>query len=155
MDKKISEYMSRIGKKGGAVKSEAKAEASRRNGRLGGKKVMSEAVNPFGEPIPEVLIEMARIGTKGAYSFWVYTEPLLNPSFHLKHKTDFEIVLQMKDLKVLEIKHNQSRYQFVKNKLPPKEILTLVHEFLSEKNSKDPTRTNQNAMDFAWKLLND
>jgi hypothetical protein len=102
-----------------------------------------------------VLTEMARIGTNGAYSFWVYTEPLKNPSFHLKHKTDFEIVLQMKDLNVLEIKYNQSKFKFEKGKLPPSEIFSVIENFLKEKNEKLPHRTNQGAMDDAWKLLND
>jgi hypothetical protein len=54
------------------------------------KKILSEKVDSFG--IPKPLMEMARIGDYGQYSFWVYTEPMKNPSFHLKHKTDFEIV---------------------------------------------------------------
>jgi len=37
MSKEIKEYFSRIGKKGGSVKSERKACASRKNGKLGGR----------------------------------------------------------------------------------------------------------------------
>ena len=33
----VREYLSSLGKKGGAAKTEAKVEAARRNGRLGGR----------------------------------------------------------------------------------------------------------------------
>ncbi len=33
----VREYLSALGKKGGAAKTEAKVEAARRNGRLGGR----------------------------------------------------------------------------------------------------------------------
>lgn len=139
----------------GSIKSEAKAKSSRENGKLGGrpKKVLSERVDGFG--IPEVLIEMARIGDYGQYSFWVYSEPLKNPSFHLKHKTDFEIVLQIKDLKVLEIKSNQSRFKFKKGELPPSEILSMIRSFFAEPNARRSELTNLDAIDFAWKIIND
>ena len=139
----------------GRMKTEKKAASSRLNGKLGGrpKKVVSEDLDGFG--VPQLLVEMARIGDHGQYSFWVYSEPLLNPSFHLKHKTDFEIVLQMKDLKILEIKSNQSRFRFKKGELPPKEILSMVQSFLVADNSKRPELTNADALDFAWKIIND
>lgn len=38
MDKKILEFLSAIGKKGGSVKSEKKAKASRKNGKRPKKK---------------------------------------------------------------------------------------------------------------------
>lgn len=37
MEKLIRDYLSKIGKKGGESKSEAKAEAARKNGKLGGR----------------------------------------------------------------------------------------------------------------------
>ena len=119
-------------------------------------KRMTNRLDGFGMPITEeVLLEMARVGDSGPYSFWVYTEKLLNPSFHMKHKADFEIVLQMKDLKILEIKHNESKFTFEKNQLPPREILDVVNDFLSQNNKKDSERTNRQALSFAWKLLNE
>jgi len=33
----VREYLSSLGKKGGAARTEAKADAARRNGRLGGR----------------------------------------------------------------------------------------------------------------------
>lgn len=139
----------------GRIKSEAKAKASRENGKLGGRprKQLTEQVDGFG--IPQVLVEMARIGDSGQYSFWVYSEPLKNPSFHLKHKTDFEIVLQIKDLKILEIKNNQSRFKFRKGALPPAEILNMVKLFFAAPNEKRRELTNLDAIDFAWKIIND
>lgn len=37
MSKQLKKYFSELGKKGGSVKSERKARASRENGKLGGK----------------------------------------------------------------------------------------------------------------------
>lgn len=107
------------------------------------------------EKLLQQLTEMARIGNKDQYSFWVYTEPLKNPSFHLRHKTDFEIVLQAKDFAVLEIKYNKSRFKFVKGQLPPKEILSLVQDFMAAKNDKEPKVTNQEVFGLLWSSLNE
>lgn len=143
-----------LGRLGGSVSSEVKTRSSRKNGKLGGRppKVISERIDGFG--VPGELTEMARVGTTGQYSFWVYTEPLKNPSFHLKHKTDFEIVLQMKDLIILEIKHNDSKFEFTKNELPPKEILRIVTSFLDGKNAKIAQVTNWDAIGLLWDALN-
>ncbi len=48
----VKKYLSKLGKKGGSVKSELKTESSRKNGKLGGrpKKVLSESVDAFGLP---------------------------------------------------------------------------------------------------------
>lgn len=112
----------------------------------------SGETDSFGMPL---LVEMARLGDLGQYSFWVYHEPLDNPSFHVKHKTDFEIVLQSKDFTILEIKFNKSRHRFTKNELPPTAILDVVKQFMAQTSSKDPGRSNREAFEFAWKLLND
>ncbi len=142
------------GKVGGISRSETKAQAARANGKLGGRpRVMSESVDLFG--VPQPLMEMARLGNLGQYSVWVCSEPLKNPSFHLKHKTDFEIVVQVKDMSILEIKHNKSRFDFKKGQKPPKAIVLIIEEFMSGQNEKDPSRTNADAFSFAWKLLND
>jgi hypothetical protein len=114
---------------------------------------LSESVDSFWLPKP--LVEMARLGDMESYSFWVYNEPLKNPSFHLRHKTDFEIVIQADGFIVLEIKHNDSRYKFAKGEQPPKPVLSLIQKFMSAVSTKDTSRTNQQAFDFAWKLLND
>lgn len=155
MQNSVRKYLSEIGKKGGLVSSEAKAKAVRENGKLGGRpKSLSEKIDSFG--MPQLLVEMARFGDYKGLSFWVYTEPLKNPSFHLKHKTDFEIVLQMKDLKILEIKNNDKpkQYPFKKGDLPLAAILKTVKEFLALKNPKLPTVTNAQYFDALWDSLN-
>lgn len=114
---------------------------------------ISKDVDSFG--IPKPLTEMARLGDLGQYSFWVYSDPLKNPSFHVRHKTDFEIVIQAKDLTVLEIKNNASRYKFKKGEQPPTPVMSVINQFMSAKNSKKPSMDNAEAFDFAWKLLND
>lgn len=129
----------------GRIKSEAKAKAARENGKLGGRpRKLSESVD----------VEMARLGDLGQYSFWVYNEPLGNPSFHVRHKTDFEVVLQLKDLKVLEVKYNQSRYVFKKKQHPPKEVMGVVSKFLGQQNVTSPKLTNREALDLLWDALN-
>jgi hypothetical protein len=112
----------------------------------------SEDVDKFG--IPKLLIEMARIGDMGNYSFWVYTEPLGNPSFHLKFKKDFEIVLQMKDFKILEVKFNNTPMRLEKNEHPPQPIIKMIKKFLAAKNEKDPEFNNERFMTIIWKGLN-
>ena len=102
--------------------------------------------------------ERALAGKVGEYSFWVYGgylgEPLKNPSFHLKHKTDFEIVLQTKDLRILEVKGNSSRYEFKKNELPPKAILEVVTDFLGSPSEKNKKLMNRELVDVLWDALN-
>jgi len=52
-----------LGRKGGSMTSESKAEAARKNGKLGGRpRALSENVDPFG--IPEPISEMANLGPK-------------------------------------------------------------------------------------------
>ena len=116
---------------------------------------MSKASKPLETMNEKQLWEMARVGEEGSYSFWVYTESLKNPSFHLKHKTDFEIVLQINDLKILEIKHNQSKFRFVKGEQPPSVILDLINNFLSKQNKYDAKTTNKGFLDALWLSLNE
>ena len=57
------------------------------------------------------LFEMARVATNGLFSIWVYSEPLGNPSFHVKKGNDYEVVLQIKDLNILEWKKRENTKQ--------------------------------------------
>jgi len=52
------------------------------------------------------ILEMAQITSEGALSIWVYTEPLGNPSFHLKRKGEYEVALQIKDFGIFQWKFN-------------------------------------------------
>jgi hypothetical protein len=51
------------------------------------------------------LLEMAKIGSYNNHLIYIYPEPLGNPSFHLKYKDEWEVVLQIKDLSILEVKN--------------------------------------------------
>lgn len=53
---KKNPHAAALGRSGGKVKSEAKAQAARQNGKLGGRprKVMSESVDGFGVPLLEM-----------------------------------------------------------------------------------------------------
>jgi len=118
------------------------------------KEVMTEKTDGFGIPGKNLLQEMAKVGNKDGYIFRVYKEPFGNPSFHLEYKNDFEIVLQIKDLKILEIKFNNSHFKFKKNENIPGEIKKVVLDFLDEINSIDPTKTNGEFLDVLWRALN-
>ena len=50
------------------------------------------------------LLEMARIGEYDNHLVYLYPEPQKNPSFHIQYKKEWEVVLQIKDLAVLEQK---------------------------------------------------
>jgi hypothetical protein len=140
----------------GSIKTEKKAAASRLNGRLGGrpKKVLSERVDGFGIPTP--LTEMARIGSiDSKTTVHVYNEPLMNPSFHVHRRGEFEVVVQISSMKILEIKFNDSRLSFSKGSRLPKQLESELYDFFAKKNVKLPHRTNREAIDDAWRLLND
>jgi hypothetical protein len=119
------------------------------------KTPLTEKLDPVG--IPQPLVEMATIGLYVGYKFMVYTEPLKNPSFHVRFKNDFELVLQIRDLKILEIKFNNTHNKFKKNDLPPGDILTDIKTFLGLQNTKgtDVSLTNTQAIWFAWSIIND
>jgi len=53
----------------------------------------------------DILVEeMSRIFSKDGFVVYVYNESYSNPSFHVLYKHDFEVVLQIKDLYILEVK---------------------------------------------------
>jgi hypothetical protein len=98
--------------------------------------------------------ERALAGTAGQYSFWVYFEPLGNPSFHFCHKTDFEVVLQIKDLRILEVKKSEGRFSFKKGDALPKSLQGVVEGFLSQTSQKNPKLTNREVIALLWDSLN-
>lgn len=50
------------------------------------------------------LLEMSKIGSYDNHLIYIYPESLGNPSFHLKYKDEWEVILQIKDLSILEVK---------------------------------------------------
>lgn len=89
------------------------------------------------------LDEMARIGVMDNYDFRIYSEPLGQPSIHVV-SNDFEIVLYLKDLRVLEVKFNQkkSKYKFVKNELPQKDIIVAIKKLMKKDTSIGNSRVD-------------
>lgn len=81
--------------------------------------VFKEEVDRFGLPLEE----MARLGVEDGYDYRLYSEPLGNPSFHIKSK-EFEIVVTIKDLTILEVKPaEKSKFKFTKGKKLTGDIL--------------------------------
>lgn len=65
--------------------------------------------------IGELLNEMARVGTFGKFEIRIYPEPLGNPSFHLIKRDEYEVVLQIKDYRILEWKFNKKNIKDIPN----------------------------------------
>lgn len=129
MDESVRKYLRQIGQKGGSTITEAKSEAARRNGALGGRPRLSERLDQFGIPLEE----MARLGTEDGYDFRVYTEPLGNPSFHILG-ADFEIVVTIRDLKILEVKKpSKSKHKFKKGEPLAGALLKSTLSLMSKK----------------------
>lgn len=102
------------------------------------------------------MFEMAKLGTKDGYQFYIYSEPLLQKSIHIKWGQN-EIVFDVKNRIVLEVKKlekNKFKNLIKGNPLPTK-LQKLVDEFLQEKNAKAPWMTNRKALDFLWSALNE
>jgi hypothetical protein len=71
-DEIIKEFLSQAGKKGGSVKSERKARASRENGKLGGRpkrrnQTMNKKEQAMREEAREAIIEALQNGYSGYY----------------------------------------------------------------------------------------
>jgi hypothetical protein len=110
------------------------------------KKVIDDlkSLNEFLEP----LNEMATIGTYDNHKVTIYNEPLGNPSFHLTYKNDWEVVLQIKDFKILEVKQGS----FVKGDYLPRKELNSLKQFLMRKSGKQNIWYN---LLIGWNILND
>jgi hypothetical protein len=111
---------------------------------------VDELFDKFGNPI----MEMARIGDSGAYSFWVYSETQKQRSFHFKHKSDFEVVINADDFTVLEIKNNKSKYVFTKNQSLPSNLQKIVDVFFKSPSRADIEINNWRAFNILWSSLN-
>ena len=91
----------------------------------------------------EHIQEMARLGSIKNIEIWVYHENLMNPSFHIKTKT-YEIVLQIKDFKILEWKYRISGQKNI-----PTSDKLIIYKFLTEKHRKFGT-TNWQVLLIYW-----
>lgn len=100
----------------------------------------------------ELLIEMSTVGYLDVaknYKVIVYTEPLGNPSFHLKYKNQWEIVLKLSDLSILEVKKGK----FEKGQLLPTKISKDLKIFLNSIYKSDVTYWDQ--LLFLWNANNE
>lgn len=78
-----------------------------------------------------ILKEMATVVRHNGYKITIYPEPQGNPSFHLSYNNEWEVVLQIKDLSILENKVKTSNFK--KNQQLPnnikKELLEMLNTF--------------------------
>lgn len=75
------------------------------------------------------LYEMASVYSSPVFLIKVYTEPLGNPSFHLIKPNEFEVVLTLDNLKVLEVKFDKKKRKKMTFKLNSKEEKKLKNIF--------------------------
>ena len=115
------------------------------------KKVLSEAKE-------ELLLEMAQIAKGKDFSLWVYTEPLRNPSFHVRFDNGAEFVLQLKDYKILEVKNGIKYFSEMprKNGFLPNWFMKDLKFLLAEETKKSPKKmTNLEFLITMWNGLNE
>jgi hypothetical protein len=95
----------------------------------------------------DLLFEEITIGKiENKYIISVYTEPLGNPSFHIKNKTgELECVYQIKDFRLLEKK--------TKDEFTSKE-LKLFSNFFKEENKHYSGFTNWQVLLRQWNIIN-
>lgn len=91
--------------------------------------------------------EEGKVGSINGLIVSVYTEPLKNPSFHIRNKTfDKHNVYQIKDFKLLEKKGEDN--------FSSKE-LKLISNWLKEKSEAYSQLTNWQVLLLSWNLTNE
>ena len=95
--------------------------------------------------------EMAKVyrNDDTGYELRIYTEPLGNPSFHVLYKNEWNVVLQIKDFKILEVK----RGIFEKGKQLPNNIRKDIVNILKE-NRKEKL-TYWDFLLLTWNAINE
>lgn len=98
--------------------------------------------------------EMSTIGRSedpkiGELHFSVHKEPQGNFSIHIIFKKEYEVVLQLKDLKILEWKWNIKKIKWV-----PKKHLKEMVKFLKAPDKQFPEQTNWKVLLMAWNREN-
>ena len=93
-------------------------------------KMLREGKDYF-ECIDLLTEEAATVARDGGYQFMIYPEPLGNPSFHVRYKDEWEVVLEMVSFKILESKFGPYR----KGQVLPSKIRKKIYSVLSEKNA--------------------
>ena len=92
------------------------------------------------------ILEMAQITSEGALSVWVYTEPLGNPSFHLRRKGEYEVSLQIKDFNILQWKANSKNLKEVPS-ADKKKMISML-------NQEEEGVSYWKQLLIAWNVLN-
>jgi hypothetical protein len=96
------------------------------------------------------LQEMSTIGVYDNHKITVYEEPFANPSFHVRYKDEWEVILQIKDFEILEKKFG--KYEKGTH-LPKKEIKELVN-YLQQNNKFLKNNTNWEYLITTWNTNN-
>lgn len=92
-------------------------------------KMLQEGVDYF-QAMELLTEEAATVRREDNYQFMIYPEPLGNPSFHVRYKDEWEVVLELMSFKILENKKGK----FKKGGVLPKKIMKDIFRILKEKN---------------------
>ena len=95
--------------------------------------------------------EMARVfGENGnPYEIRIYTEPQGNPSFHLLYNKEWEIIIQIKDFKIIEVNYGD----FKKGIMLPSNIKKDIVSIL--KQNKKSKLTYWDFLLLTWNAINE
>ena len=85
-------------------------------------KMLQEGVDYF-QAMELLTEEAATVARENNYVFMIYPEPLCNPSFHVRYKDEWEVVLEILSFKILEVKHGK----FKKGTYLPKKIMKDIY----------------------------
>jgi hypothetical protein len=86
-------------------------------------KMLNEGKNYF-ECMELLREEAATVARDDGYSFMIYPEPLGNPSFHVRFKDEWEVVLEIFTFKILESKFGKFKKG---SKLPNRITKDIIH----------------------------
>lgn len=95
-------------------------------------KLLQEGNNYF-DSIELLSEEAATVARDDGFQFMIYPEPLGNPSFHVRYKDEWEVVLEMFSFKILESKFGPFR----KGRFLPSKIKKKIMDILAQKNQLD------------------
>ena len=92
-------------------------------------KQLQEGVNYF-TAMELLKEEAATVAREDNYQFMIFPEPLGNPSFHVRYKDEWEVVLELFTFKILEVKFGK----FKKGSYLPKKIMKTIFQVLNQKD---------------------
>lgn len=70
--------------------------------------------------------EAATVAREDNYQFMIFPEPLGNPSFHVRYKDEWEVVLEIMTFKILEVKFGRFKKGYTLPRKIVKDIIRIL-----------------------------